>query len=142
MTDTPEPSDRDDFEAWLMKGGTAGSALDRDDVGYVVSVTAACWEAWQAAAALYRKDDPDLTTVYMVGFEKGRDAERERWRKAVGVMREVRQRKTESAIRGLKEAGAAYVTYDGSAYDLNRLSEYVIALESAVDAMLREGEGK
>ena len=40
---------REEFEAWVLQGGTHQGATVRDDVGYVVSVTAACWEAWQAA---------------------------------------------------------------------------------------------
>ena len=40
---------REAFEAWALQGGTHPGATERDEIGYVVSVTAACWAAWQAA---------------------------------------------------------------------------------------------
>lgn len=47
----PLTDERAAFEAWVLKNGTNPCATIRDDVGYVVSVIAACWEAWQARAA-------------------------------------------------------------------------------------------
>jgi hypothetical protein len=46
---------REQFEAWVLQGGTHPGAIVQDDVGYVVSVTAACWDAWQAATAAERE---------------------------------------------------------------------------------------
>jgi hypothetical protein len=50
---TPEPGERERFEAWCRVGDPASiqPQLERDEMGYTNRVIAACWEAWQAARA-------------------------------------------------------------------------------------------
>ncbi len=56
------------------------------------------------------------------------------------ALRKALDAKGVSATRGHKQAGDAFVTFDGATVNLNALSEYVHSLERAIRAVLAEAK--